>query len=89
MNFSAIIALVAAVLLILASHRADGESMVSLLQPSAFMIVLGGTFCAAVVNFKPSTLMTALRSSVDVFLEKQPSQIKLLTKLSTLPIRQK
>ena len=81
MNFSAIIALVAAVLLILASHRADGESMVSLLQPSAFMIVLGGTFCAAVVNFKPSTLMTALRSSVDVFLERQPSQIKVIDEI--------
>ena len=80
MNFSAI-ALVAAVLLILASHRADGESMVSLLQPSAFMIVLGGTFCAAVVNFKPSTLMTALRSSVDVFLERQPSQIKVIDEI--------
>jgi len=81
LNFSAIIALVAAVLLILASHRADGESMVSLLQPSAFMIVLGGTFCAAVVNFKPSTLMTALRSSVDVFLERQPSQIKVIDEI--------
>ena len=55
--------------------------MVSLLQPSAFMIVLGGTFCAAVVNFKPSTLMTALRSSVDVFLEKQPSQIKVIDEI--------
>ncbi|HIU91641.1 MAG TPA: MotA/TolQ/ExbB proton channel family protein [Candidatus Limenecus avicola] len=55
--------------------------MVSLLQPSAFMIVLGGTFCAAVVNFKPSTLMTALRSSVDVFLERQPSQIKVIDEI--------
>ena len=53
----------------------------SLLQPSAFMIVLGGTFCAAVVNFKPSTLMTALRSSVDVFLERQPSQIKVIDEI--------
>ena len=89
MNFSAIIALVAAVLLILASHRADGESMVSLLQPSAFMIVLGGTFCAAVVNFKPSTLMTALRSSVDVFLEKQPSQIKVIDEIIYLEKKKK
>lgn len=47
--------------------------MVSLLQPSAIMIVLGGTFCAAIVNFKPSTLMTALRASMDVFFEKPPS----------------
>lgn len=81
MNFSAIIALFAAVLLILASHKGDGASMVSLLQPSAVMIVLGGTFCAALVNFKPSTLMNALRSSVDVFMDKQPSQIKVVDEI--------
>ena len=73
MNFSAIIALVAAVILIVASHGADGESMVSLLQPSAIMIVLGGTFCAAIVNFKPSTLITAIKASAEVFTDKQPS----------------
>lgn len=73
MNFSAIIALIAAVILIVASHGADGESMVSLLQPSAIMIVLGGTFCAAIVNFKPSTLITAIKASAEVFTDKQPS----------------
>ena len=82
MNFSAIIALAAAVFLILASHRADGASMVSLLQPSAVMIVLGGTFCAAVVNFKPSTLRNALSSAMEVFFEKQPaSQMKVLDEI--------
>ena len=81
MNFSAIIALFAAVFLILASHRADGASMVSLLQPSAVMIVLGGTFCAAVVNFKLSTLITALKSALDVFFDKQSSQIKVIDEI--------
>lgn len=81
MNFSAIIAVFAAVFLILASHRTDGASMVSLLQPSAVMIVLGGTFCAAIVNFKPSTLMNALKSSVDVFLDKQPSHMKVIDEI--------
>ncbi len=55
--------------------------MVSLLQPSAVMIVLGGTFCAAIVNFKPSTLMNALKSSVDVFLDKQPSHMKVIDEI--------
>lgn len=73
MNFSAVIALFAAVILITASHGSNGASMVSLLQPSAIMIVLGGTFCAAIVNFKPSTLMTALRAATEVFFDKKPS----------------
>jgi chemotaxis protein MotA len=72
LNFSAIIAIAAAVFLIFASR--DGASMVSLFQPSAVIIVLGGTFCASVVNFKYSTLMNALRASWEVFFEKQPSQ---------------
>ena len=73
MNFPAVTALVAAIVLLLASHHSDGGSMVSLFQPSAIMIVLGGTFCAALVNFKPSTLKNALNASLEVFSEKQPS----------------
>ena len=73
LNFSAIIALFVAVFLILISHRSDGASMVSIIQPSAIMIVLGGTFCAAIVNFQPSILMNALKSSKDVFCEKKLS----------------
>lgn len=81
MNFSAIIALVAAVILIMASHGQDGASMVSLIQPSAIMIVLGGTFCATIVNFKPSTLSNALKSSIEVFFDKQPSHIKVIDEI--------
>ena len=73
LNFSAIIALVAAVIMLLASHHSDGGSMVSLLQPSAVIIVLGGTFCAALVNFKPSVLKNAFNASKEVFTDKQPS----------------
>lgn len=73
MNFPAVTALVAAIVLLLASHHSDGGSMVSLFQPSAIMIVLGGTFCAALVNFKPSTLKNAINASLEVFSEKQPS----------------
>ncbi len=80
MNFSAIIAIAAAVFLMVASHTSDG-SMVSLIQPSAIMIVLGGTFCASLVNFKPSTLSNAIKASVDVFFDKQPSHIKVIDEI--------
>ena len=73
MNFSAIIALSIAIILLLASHHNESGSMVSLFQPSAIMVVLGGTFFAAIINFKPSTLINALQASKDVFTEKKPS----------------
>lgn len=81
MNFSAIIAIFAAVVLILFSHRTEGASMVSLIQPSAVMIVLGGTFCAAVVNFKPSTLVNALKASLDVFVEKDKPHMNVIDEI--------
>lgn len=81
MNFSAIIAIFAAIVMILFSHRADGASMVSLIQPSAVMIVLGGTFCAALVNFKPSTLKNALKASMEVFVEKPHSDMKVIDEI--------
>lgn len=81
MNFSAIVAIFAAVFMILMSHRADGASMVSLLQPSAVMIVLGGTFCAALVNFSPSTLKNALKASLDVFVEKEQPHMKVIDEI--------
>lgn len=73
MNFSVVTALIAAVVMLLCSHRTDGVSMVSLFQPSAVMIVLGGTFCAAFVNFKPETLVSAFNASKSVFSNKKPS----------------
>lgn len=81
MNFSAIVAIFAAIFLMLASHHSDGSSMVSLFQPSAVMIVLGGTFCAAIVNFKVSVLRNAIQSAKDVFFDKQPSHIKVIDEI--------
>ena len=82
MNFSAIIAILAAVFLLLISHKMDGgASMVSLFQPSAIMIVLGGTFCAAIVNFSPATLMNALNASKEIFLENKTPQMKVIDEI--------
>lgn len=81
MNISAIIAIIAAVIMILASHHTDGSSMVSLIQPSAIMIVLGGTICASLVNFSPSTLMNAFNASRDVFIENPKSHMKVIDEI--------
>ncbi len=55
--------------------------MVSLIQPSAVMIVLGGTFCAAVVNFKPSTLINAFKASFEVFTEREKPHMRVIDEI--------
>lgn len=70
-----------AVVMIMFSHRTDGASMVSLIQPSAIMIVLGGTFCAALVNFNPATLKNAINAAKEVFIKKEPSHIKVIDEI--------
>lgn len=81
MNFPAITAIVLAIIIILFGHQSDTSSIVSLIQPSAIIIVLGGTFCAAVLNFNLNTLKNALRASLDVFSNKPSYQIKVIDEI--------
>ena len=81
MNFPAIIAIVLAVLIIMFGHSSDSAAMISLIQPSAILIVLGGTFSASLLNFNLSTLKNALRASVEVFTNRHPSHIKVIDEI--------
>lgn len=65
----------------LSSHHSEGASMVSLFQPSAIMIVIGGTFCAAIINFKPTVIRNAIHAAKDVFVDKQQSHMKVIDEI--------
>ncbi len=67
MNKSAIIALCAGIFLILAVQKVEAGSIAAILQPVAFLIVLGGTFCASIVNFGPNVVVNALKSATGIF----------------------
>jgi len=71
-NIASVIAIVFGVICIFASQIIDGASIGILIQPSAFFIVLGGTFCAALVNFNLATLVSAFRSAKEVFTTPPP-----------------
>lgn len=81
MNFSALTAVIVAFLIILLTQKSEAASMVSLFQPSAILIVLGGTFCASLLNFSPATLANALRASKEVFAPNKQSQIKVIDEI--------
>lgn len=71
MNKSAIIALVAGILLVIGVQLIETGSIWMLFQPVAFIIVVGGTFCAATVNFGPSVLIEALKSAQSIFVKQK------------------
>lgn len=71
MNFTAIFALFFGVALIFISQKLDGGSLSLLVQPAAFCIVVGGTFCASLLNFNFATLVNALKN-ISLIFKKNP-----------------
>lgn len=71
MNKSAIIALVAGIFLVIGVQLIETGSIWMLFQPVAFLIVVGGTFCAAVVNFGTNVLIDSLIAAKSIFVKQQ------------------
>ncbi len=67
MNKSASIALITGIALILAIQKIEAGSIGIILQPIAFLIVFGGTFCASIVNFGPNVVFNAIKSASGIF----------------------
>lgn len=67
MNFTSIFALLFGAALIIISQKLDGGSLSMLIQPAAFFIVIGGSFCASLLNFNAATLINSFKSLSEVF----------------------
>lgn len=52
---------------VLGTEMANGLSLRMLLQPTAFIIVIGGTLCATILNFDINTLKMAFLNSFSIF----------------------
>ena len=71
MNKSSVIALSAGILLIILVQLIETGSILTLFQPIAFLIVIGGTICAAIVNFGDSVLLNAIKSAKSIFVKQK------------------
>ncbi|MDD2337934.1 MAG: flagellar motor protein [Geobacteraceae bacterium] len=67
MDISTIIGIILAIGAILGGQIMEGGHVSALIQPTAALIVLGGTFGAAFVSFPLSTIKQALKDSKRVF----------------------
>ena len=71
MNKSSVVALIAGILLIIVVQLIETGSIGMLFQPVAFLIVVGGTFCAAIVNFGFSVLFESFKAAKQIFTKQK------------------
>jgi chemotaxis protein MotA len=69
MDLATIIGLVMAFAAILGGQALEGGKVGSIMQPTAAIIVLGGTFGACFVQFPLAVVITSVKSAVKIFLE--------------------
>jgi chemotaxis protein MotA len=69
MDLASVIGLAMAVFAILGGQALEGGSVGSLIQPTAALIVLGGTFGACLLQFPLAVALTSFKSIVKAFLE--------------------
>lgn len=81
MNFTTVLAITLGVLMVFVTQKLDGGSLSSLIQPSAFFIVVGGTFCAAFLNFPHQTILKAFDKAKEIFVKEDDKTIQLLSEI--------
>lgn len=78
MNLTAVFALITGLVMVFATHAFEGGSILVLVQPTAFFIVIGGTFCAALLNFNYATIKNAFKNAKEIFYKEENRTIKVL-----------
>ncbi len=81
MDIATIIGLVFAGVAVLGGFMAEGGHLASIMQPTAALIVLGGTVAAVFVQFPLGMILHALKSVKEVFLPKKVELLGLVKQL--------
>lgn len=78
MNFTIIVSLLIAIGIFLFAPNLNGSTLNLLIQPTAIIIVLGGTLCACLINFSYPIFMKAVFSSLNIFFKSKNNKIKII-----------
>lgn len=71
MDLTAVFALCTGLVMVFAKQILEGGSIAVLIQPTAFFIVIGGTFCAALLNFNYATIKNAFHNAKGIFYKNE------------------
>ena len=74
------------VIAVFSSQIANGLSIRMLLQPTAFIIVIGGTICATILNFDKKTLIIAIKNAIEVFKKEKSNTNQIIKEIMQLSI---
>lgn len=86
MNLGILLLGVIIVVSVLTSEVANGLSLRMFLQPTAFLVVIGGTFCATVLNFDKKTLITSIKNAIYVFRKEKSNTNEIIKQIMQLSI---
>lgn len=71
LDLTAVFALCTGLVMVFATQVLEGGSIAVLIQPTAFFIVIGGTFCAALLNFNYATIKNAFNNAKEIFYKSE------------------
>ncbi len=81
MDLASVIGLIVALGFILAGNAIEGGRVAQIAQPTAAMIVIGGTIGATMVQFPMSTFINGMKAIKGVFLTKPSRDAKLVEEI--------
>ena len=84
---ASLLAVPAAVGVVLVSQLLDGGSARALLQPTAALIVIGGTLAATLISYAPGAVLDAVREAWRSFVDRDEDLGPLSTELVTMAVR--
>ncbi len=70
-DLTAVLALLVGLVMVILAHVFDGGNLSVLIQPTALLIVVGGSFCAALLNFNFPTIKTAFKNAKKSSIKKK------------------
>ena len=86
MNLGILLLGIIGVIAVFSGQIANGLSVRMLLQPTAFIIVLGGTFCATILNFDKKTLLIAIQNAIGIFNREKSNTNEIIKEIMQLSI---
>jgi chemotaxis protein MotA len=89
LDFSGLSGLALAIGAVLVAQRLEGGQLSSLMQPTAAMVVFGGTLAALMVSFPLATLKRTVHGVRAAFTAAPPSMRSLVAEIADLALRSK
>lgn len=78
MNKTAVYALLLGFVMVFVTQLLEGGSILVLLQPTAFFVVVGGTLCASFLNFNYETIKKAFKTAREIFYKQENKTMKVV-----------